>query len=83
MTIAGSIWLTIGVVLGGAHAASLWCAAARVSALLAAMGLLRLLVVAAILIGAAFAGGVVPACAGWALGFPIAGLFFWMRGKTS
>jgi hypothetical protein len=81
MTFANQLWLTTGVVVGGLHAASLWLAARRASALLAATGLLRLLAVAAILFGAAFAGGLLPACVGWGAGFMVVAVFCFVRGK--
>lgn len=81
MTIANPIWLTLGVVLGGFHAAALWLATQRASGFMAATGLLRLVAVAAILIGAALAGGVVLACAGWGFGFLTVAVFYFVRGK--
>ena len=84
MTITNPIWLTVGLVLGGLHAASLWLATRRASVLMAATGLLRLLAVAAVLIGAAFAGGIVPASVGWGFGFLAVAVFYFVRGnKTS
>ncbi len=83
MTITNPIWLTLGVVLGGLHAASLWLTTRRASALMGAIGLLRLLAVAAVLIGAAFAGGVLPAAVGWGIGFLAVAVIYFVRGKTS
>ena len=82
MTFANPLWLTMGVLLGGLHAASLWWAARRASALVAASGLLRLLVVAAALIGAAIAGGLLPASIGWGCGFAVVAALFFFRGGT-
>lgn len=83
MMLANPIWLTMGVVLGGWHAASLWLATRHTSALLVATGLLRLLAVAVILIGAAIAGGVVPASVGWGIGFVTVAVYYLVRGETS
>lgn len=83
MTIANSIWLTVGILLGGLHVGSLWLATRRASALMAATGLLRLLAVAVVLIGAAFGGGVVSACVGWGLGFLTVAVISFIRGKSS
>jgi hypothetical protein len=83
MTTIMPIWLTVGVVLGGLHGASLWLATRRASVFTAATGLLRLLTVALVLVGAAFAGGVVPASVGWGLGFLAIAIFSLVRSKTS
>lgn len=80
---ATPLWLAMGVLVGGMHAASLWHTTRRANGILAATGLLRLLVVGVILTTAAVAGGVVPVCAGWAIGFPAVAALLYARGRTS
>jgi len=70
------IWLAVGLIAGGLHAGSLWYAARHAQSLAAASGMLRLVLVAIVLVGAALAGGLLPACAGWGVGFAaVAGIY--------
>jgi len=82
MTLVSPLWLTAGVVLGGLHAASLWQAAHRASPTIAATGVVRLLVIAALLASAALAGGLLQVCMGWGLGFLVCAALLLRRGKT-
>ena len=81
MTLASPLWLTAGVVLGGLHAASLWQAARRVSGTMAATGVMRLLVIATVLVGAALAGGLLPVGMGWGIGLLVSTGLVLRRGK--
>ena len=53
MTLVSPLWLTAGVVVGGLHAAWRWQAARRASSMRPAIGRVRLLGVAVVLVGAA------------------------------
>lgn len=59
--------LAIGMVAGGAHAAALWRAAHRIGASGCGAGL-RMLLVPAVLVGAAYVGTLLTVAAGWACG---------------
>lgn len=73
-------WLVAGLLLGVAHAASLWIAARRSNVTwLPLTGLLRLLVLGGALAGAALGGGILPAGAGWFVGFAGAVSALYMR----
>jgi hypothetical protein len=82
MMLANPMWLTAGVVVGGLHAAWLWHAAHRASYMMAAIGTVRLLCIALILVGAALAGGLVPACMGWGVGFLVSTAVALRRSKA-
>jgi hypothetical protein len=62
-------WLGVGLVLGVVHATGIWRSAKHRTAITALMGLVRMLVVGLALATAALLGGVLPAAAGWAVGF--------------
>jgi hypothetical protein len=82
LTLASPLWLTVGVVVGGLHAAWLWHAACRASHLMAAIGMARLLCMALILAGAALAGSLLPVCMGWGVGFLVFTGFVLCRSKA-
>ena len=82
MTLGSPLWLTAGVVVGGLHAAALWQAAHRASRTMAATGVVRLLVIAAILISGALAGGLLQVCKGWGIGFLVCAGLMLRRSKT-
>jgi hypothetical protein len=63
------MWLTAGLVLGVMHASEIWRAARRPSVATTIVGLMRLLVVGLVLTAAAILGEILPAAAGWAVGF--------------
>jgi hypothetical protein len=81
MTRGNLLWLGAGLIVGGLHAASLWHAARRVSYTLVATGALRLLVIALLLVGAALAGGLLPVCVGWGVGFLVSARLMLHRSK--
>ena len=62
-------WVVLGVVLGILHAAAIWRSARRPTTTTAVIGSIRLLLVGLTLAAAAIFGGVLPAAAGWAVGF--------------
>ena len=64
-----AIWLAIGLVLGVLHATSLWRSTKHPTAITALIGLVRLLVVGLTLAASAIYGAILPAAAGWAVGF--------------
>jgi len=76
------MWLTVGVVVGGLHAAWLWHGARRASSMMAAIGMVRLLCMALILVGAALAGSLLPVCMGWGVGFLVCTGFVLHRSKA-
>jgi hypothetical protein len=82
MTLASPIWFTVGVVVGGLHAAWLWQAARRTSSMMAAVGMVRLLCIGSILVGAALAGSLLAVCMGWGVGFPVSTAFALRRSKA-
>lgn len=64
------VWLIAGLLLGVAHAATLWNSVrGGASPWLPLTGLLRLVVLGVVFTGAVLSGGILPAGAGWALGF--------------
>ncbi len=67
MTATGLMWIGVGIAAGGGHAAALWRAAHRLGAGGCVAGL-RMFLVAMVLVGAAYAGVLVPVIAGWASG---------------
>jgi hypothetical protein len=67
MTASGLTWAAIGMAAGGAHAAALWWATHRIGQSGYGAGL-RMLLVAAVLVGAASMGALLPVAAGWASG---------------
>ena len=69
MTWIHAAWVVVGLVLGVVHAAGIWRSEKQPTAMTAVMGLARLLVVGLPLAGAAVFGGILPAAAGWAVGF--------------
>ena len=69
MTWIHAAWVVVGLVLGVVHAAGIWRSAKHPTATTAVMGLVRLLVVGLALAAAAIFGGILPAAAGWAVGF--------------
>ena len=69
MTWIYGAWVVVGLVLGVVHAAGVWRSAKHPTATTAVMGLARLLVVGLALAAAAIFGGILPAAAGWAVGF--------------
>ena len=58
-----------GLLFGVLHAAGIWRSTRRPNSLFAVIGMLRLLVVGAVLTCAALVGGIIPAACGWGLGF--------------
>jgi hypothetical protein len=72
---ATCVWFVAGLLIGFAHAMTLWRATRRYTALAAVLGLLRLAAVAGVLILAALSGAILAAAAGWLIGF--AGLAAW------
>jgi hypothetical protein len=71
MTLWHILWLLAGVGAGSLHAASLWLSVRQFGAWHAALGMLRLIVVAGVLVAAAITGGLIPACIGWGMGFVV------------
>jgi len=69
MTRVHAIWLAVGLMLGVVHATGLWRSARQRTTTAAVVGLMRLLLVGLALAAAAIFGGIVPAAAGWAVGF--------------
>ena len=69
MTWVHATWLVVGLVLGVVHAIGIWRSAKHWTSLTALMGLLRLLAVGLGLATAALFGAILPAAAGWAVGF--------------
>jgi len=67
MTAMGLMWVVVGMAAGGGHAAALWRAAHRIGAGGCGAGP-RMLLVAVVLVGAAYAGVLLPVAAGWASG---------------
>lgn len=67
MTATGLTWAAVGMAAGGAHAAALWRATHRFGDSGYGAGL-RMLLVAAVLVGAAYVGALLPVAAGWACG---------------
>ena len=72
MTATGLAWIAVGIAVGGAHAAALWRAANGTGA--AGGAGLRMLLVAVVLVGAAYAGALLPVAAGWASGLLVTGV---------
>ncbi len=68
MTTTGLTWAAMGIAAGGAHAAALWRATHRIGDSGHGAGL-RTLVVATVLVGAAYMGALLTVAAGWASGF--------------
>lgn len=63
-------WLMAGLLLGAGHAATLWISVRpRSLSWLPLTGLLRMAVLGGVLAGAVLGGGILPAGAGWAVGF--------------
>jgi hypothetical protein len=62
-------WLAFGVALGVLHATSVWRSTKHTSAITAFIGMARLLTIGLALAAGAVGGGVLPAAAGWAVGF--------------
>lgn len=73
------MWLLVGAIIGVVHATALWHAAQRPSGWIAITGGVRLLAVALVLTGAAVWGGLLPAAAGWAMGFVVGGVVVFLR----
>jgi hypothetical protein len=71
------IWGGVGAIAGLLHSRMLWRGLAAPLFALARMGL-----VAGCLVGAAFAGGLLPAAAGWFAAFLFAGLLRWKRAES-
>jgi len=67
MTATGLTWAAVGMAVGRAHAAALWRATHCIGGSGYGAGL-RMLLVAAVLVGAAYMGALLPAAAGWAAG---------------
>lgn len=67
MTATGLTWVAMGMAAGGTHAAALWRATHRIGDSGYGAGL-RMLLVAAVLVGAAYVGALLPVAAGWASG---------------
>ena len=63
------VWFTVGAGLGILHAAGIWRASKQPTAMSALMGLVRILLVGLVLAAAALLGGILPAGAGWAMGY--------------
>jgi NhaP-type Na+/H+ or K+/H+ antiporter len=68
MTATGLMWAAaVGIAAGGAHAAALWRATHRIGDSGYGAGV-RMLLVAAVLVGAAYVGALLPVAAAWACG---------------
>lgn len=72
-------WIVAGAGTGVLHATMLQQATHRLSAWTPVMGMLRLGIVAAVLISAALAGGILAAAAGWFAGLLAASVRIVMR----
>lgn len=83
MTVTVPLWLTIGAGLGGWHVSALWRTARGGDKLPGVAGVLRLPIVAAALVGAALAGDLLAASAGWIIGFVAAVVAVLARGDNS
>ena len=84
MTWIHAAWLVVGLVLGIVHATGIWRTAKHPSATTAVLGLVRLLAVGLALASAAILGGILPAAAGWAVGFfASAGIVMVSRSRVS
>jgi len=64
-----SAWVAVGLTLGVVHATGIWWLAKSPTAISAVLGMVRLLVIGLVLASAAILGGIIPASAGWAVGF--------------
>ncbi len=69
MTWLDAIWLVLGLATGVVHAAGIRRSTDRFGLLAPLWAMLRLSIVGLTLAAAAFWGGILPAAAGWALGF--------------
>ena len=76
MKLGISIWVAVGAIAGIVHSFSLWRATHRAPVLGSGF---RLLAVGGLFTAAALLGGIVPAAAGWILGFPAAALLLYVR----
>jgi len=70
------VCLAAGLAAGVLHATMLWRASSRHTAWTPLLGMLRLSAVATVLVLAAFAGAILAAATGWAIGFIALGAGF-------
>ena len=75
MSATGLAWAAVGVVAGGLHATALWRAAHRIVAG-GFCAVLRMFAVLTVLVGAAYAGGLLPEVAGWVVGLLAASVLY-------
>ena len=75
MSATGLAWAAVGVVAGGLHATALWRAAHRMAASGYGTGL-RMFAVVTVLVAAGYAGGLLPAVAGWVVGLLAASVLY-------
>lgn len=76
MSAAALAWVAVGMAAGGAHAMALWRAAHRISAGGYGVVGLRMVAVVTVLVGAAYAGGLLFAVAGWLIGLLAASVLY-------
>lgn len=83
LNLATCVWLTAGLAAGWLHATLLWHAARRPTAWTAALGLLRLVAVATVLVAAGLYAQIIVAAAGWAVGFASLGVWLTRRANPT
>ncbi len=83
MTWLSAVWMVFGAAIGVLHAAGVWRSASRPSVMSALLGLVRLVVVGLALVASAILGGILPAAAGWALGYFAAVAFLSTRRRRT